>query len=52
MAGDLLTAGELALKVDTTSAHWFGMTYREDRQEVSDKLSALHAAGSYPKTLF
>lgn len=52
MAGDLLGAGEISLRVDTTSAHWFGMTYREDKQEVSDKLSALHAAGAYPKTLF
>ena len=52
MAGDLLQAGELSLRVDTTLSHWFGMTYREDRQEVSDKLTALHAAGAYPKTLF
>ncbi len=52
MAGDLLTANELSLRVDTTAAHWFGMTYREDKQEVSDKLAALHAAGVYPPTLF
>lgn len=52
MAGDLLQAGELSLRVDTTLSHWFGMTYREDRQEVSDKLTALHAADAYPKTLF
>ena len=52
MAGDLLTSGELSLKVDTTTAHWFGMTYREDKQEVSGKLAALHAAGCYPQTLF
>ena len=52
MAGDLLQAGELSLRVDTTPSHWFGMTYREDKREVSDKLAALHAAGAYPKTLF
>jgi choline kinase len=52
MAGDLLQAGELSLRVDTTLSHWFGMTYREDRQEVSDKLAALHTAGAYPQTLF
>ena len=52
MAGELLQAGELSLRVDTTSSHWFGMTYREDKREVSDKLAALHAAGAYPKTLF
>ena len=52
MAGDLLSAGEISLRVDITTAHWFGMTYREDKQEVSDKLAALHAAGAYPKTLF
>lgn len=52
MAGDLLAAEELVLRVDTTASHWFGMTYREDRQEVSDKLAVLHEAGVYPKTLF
>ena len=52
MAGELLQACELSLRVDTTPSHWFGMTYREDKQEVSDKLAILHAAGVYPKTLF
>lgn len=52
MAGDLLSAGELSLHVDTTSAHWFGMTYREDKQAVSDALAALHCEGVYPPTLF
>ena len=52
MAGDLLQAGKLSLHVDTTPSHWFGMTYREDKQEVADQLAVLHAAGAYPKTLF
>ena len=52
MAGDLLHAGELTLRVDTTSAHWFGMTYREDREEVMARLAELHTAGAYPTALF
>jgi hypothetical protein len=52
MAGDLLRAGELSIRVDTTTAHWFGMTYREDREEVMARLAELHAAGVYPPVLF
>ena len=52
MIGDLLTGGELTVRADTTPAHWFGMTYREDKAEVSDRLAALHADGQYPDSLF
>lgn len=52
MVGDLLKTHGLSVHVDTTDAHWFGMTYREDKQEVSDKLAALHGSGAYPQTLF
>ena len=52
MVGDMIAARTLNVRVDTTDAHWFGMTYREDKQEVSAKLASLHAAGAYPKTLF
>lgn len=52
MVGDMLADGSLCMHVDTTAAHWFGMTYREDKQEVSEKLGALHQSGVYPQTLF
>lgn len=52
MVGDMLAGGELCMRVDTSSAHWFGMTYREDKQEVSDKLAALHENKTYPNVLF
>jgi hypothetical protein len=28
------------------------MTYREDKQEVADKLATLHGTGVYPQILF
>ena len=52
MVGDMLADGSLRMHVDTSSAHWFGMTYREDKQEVSDKLAALHENKTYPRVLF
>ena len=52
MAGDLLHTDELSIRVDTTTAHWFGMTYREDREEVMARLAELHASGVYPPVLF
>ncbi len=52
MIGDLLTSGELVVRADTTPAHWFGMTYQEDKAEVSRRLAALHASGLYPDPLF
>lgn len=52
MVGDLLTASRWTVHVDITDSHWFGMTYREDKQAVSDTLAKLSQSGIYPKTLF
>ena len=38
-----------ALKCDSD---WFGVTYREDREEAIKKLAALTAAGVYPESLW
>ena len=52
MVGDMLAEGSLSVLVDHTDAPWFGMTYREDREEVAGRLAALHRDGTYPSVLF
>lgn len=44
---------EAGLKVEvlSTTAVWFGVTYKEDKATVTEELRKLHAAGVYPETL-
>ncbi|MBE6962097.1 MAG: hypothetical protein E7445_06535 [Ruminococcaceae bacterium] len=46
-----MKAGRLEVSVLKSADRWFGMTYREDREQVAEELRKLHAAGLYPKTL-
>ena len=45
------SGGALCVDVLDTSAVWFGVTYREDRQSVRDALLKMHESGEYPKAL-
>jgi hypothetical protein len=40
------------VKVLDTTSRWFGVTYAADRPGVVAKFAALHADGTYPKSLF
>lgn len=51
MIGELLEKDKLQVKVLSSADRWFGMTYHEDRQTVSEELMKLHEAGIYPPTL-
>jgi hypothetical protein len=51
MIGELLDKDKLQVKVLSSADRWFGMTYHEDRQTVSEELQKLHDAGVYPPTL-
>ena len=51
MVNDLKAAGELEVSVLQSADKWFGMTYRADREAVSEELKTLHAQGEYPETL-
>lgn len=44
----LIKTGEVEIPVLQTDAHWFGMTYKEDREIVTAKLAELVEAGEYP----
>ena len=51
MVGEQLKEGKLSVSVLHSSARWFGMTYREDREIVAEELRRLHEAGEYPPSL-
>ena len=47
-----MSAGRLAVSVLRTSGPWFGMTYREDRPMVAERLREMHESGLYPENLW
>ena len=40
------------VRVLTTGAHWFGVTYREDRAKVVEEIRKLVGGGAYPARLW
>jgi choline kinase len=40
------------VRVLKTGAHWFGVTYREDRAQVVEEIQKLVASGAYPERLW
>ncbi len=51
MVGQQVKAGQLEVSVLHSADKWFGMTYREDREVVSQALRRLHESGAYPEDL-
>lgn len=51
MVDHMIKAGKLTVSMLTTSAAWFGITYREDRRLCSMALQDLHDRGVYPPSL-
>jgi len=47
--GKMILDGQCDVKVLTTTAKWFGVTYAEDKPDVIAKIHALIEAGEYPK---
>lgn len=48
MVNDMLAEGYTVL-AKSSNDKWFGITYKEDKEDVENKLRALHAAGLYPE---
>lgn len=44
----LLATGEARMRVLPTDAQWYGVTYREDREQVRQAIAALQERGDYP----
>ncbi len=51
MVDDFMRAGKLSVRVLSTDAVWFGITYKADKPFVSQEILKLHEAGVYPKSL-
>lgn len=49
--GKMIQSGDLNIKVLRTDSEWFGVTYKEDRDEVAQKLLAMKLNGTYPEKL-
>ena len=48
----LCSSGRASMKVLSTSAQWFGVTYKEDKPALVAKIEKLIADGVYPRTLW
>lgn len=48
---ELIRAGRATAQVLTTTARWYGVTYREDKPAVSAAIAEMTAQGEYPEDL-
>lgn len=51
-AGEMVRSGEGTIKVFSSTEKWFGMTYKEDREEVKRNLAEKTVKGIYPEILW
>lgn len=51
MVDEMMHEQGLKVKVLSTNAVWFGITYQEDKEYVTNELKKLHQAGVYPPAL-
>jgi len=51
MVDELMHKGEMSVRVLSTDATWFGITYPQDKPYVQVELKKLHDKGIYPPTL-
>ncbi|MFA9390101.1 MAG: NDP-sugar synthase [Prolixibacteraceae bacterium] len=49
---DLIKSNKTKVKVLTSNASWFGVTYQEDKPVVVQKVQELISSGKYPKQLW
>lgn len=52
MVNLLISSGTARMKVLSTSAKWFGVTYKEDKPQLMEKIEQLIADGVYPRNLW
>jgi choline kinase len=49
---ELMNSGKVKVKILESNAKWMGVTYREDKPVVIEKVQALVDKGDYPKSLY
>lgn len=52
VVNEIIRSGNATCKVLNTNDQWFGVTFREDRDFVVNRLASLSAEGVYPSPLF
>ena len=52
MVNRLIGGGVAQMKVLSTTAQWFGVTYKEDKPQLMAKIESLIADGVYPRNLW
>lgn len=52
MVNKLIADSTAKLRVLSTTAKWFGVTYKEDKPQLMAKIEALIEAGEYPRNLW
>lgn len=52
MVNKVINDGDATMRVLSTTANWFGVTYKEDKPQLMQKIEELIAAGEYPRKLW
>jgi len=52
VVNDLLQKDSIKLSILTSNEKWYGVTYKEDKDDVVQAMEKLHQAGKYPKALW
>ena len=52
MVNKLISEGTASMRVLSTTANWFGVTYKEDKPQLMQKIEELIAASEYPRNLW
>ncbi|NLC20028.1 MAG: nucleotidyltransferase [Clostridiales bacterium] len=52
VVGDLVKAGKVQVSVLKSNDRWFGVTYKEDKDDVVNSIKALIEKGEYPASLY
>jgi len=52
VVNDMIKANQGKVKVISGGSTWFGVTYKEDKEIVSQKINQLVAEGKYPAKLW
>lgn len=52
MVNKVISEGTATMRVLSTASNWFGITYKEDKPQLMQKIEELIAAGEYPRNLW
>lgn len=52
MVNKMISEGTATMRVLETSSKWFGVTYKEDKPQLMQKIEELIASGEYPRNLW